>query len=62
MRSLWIMRINAAARQNGLSYSQFMHLLREAHVGLDRKMLADLAVREPETFERIVDEVKAPAV
>lgn len=62
MRSLWIIRINAAARQNGLSYSQFMHLLREAHVGLDRKMLADLAVRDPETFERIVNDVKAPAV
>jgi large subunit ribosomal protein L20 len=62
MRSLWIIRINAAARQHGLSYSQFMHLLREANLGLDRKMLADLAVREPQTFERIVSEVKAPAV
>jgi large subunit ribosomal protein L20 len=59
MRSLWIVRINAAARQQGLSYSQFMHLLREANIGLDRKMLADLAVREPQTFERIVAEVKA---
>ncbi|GAC1319931.1 MAG: 50S ribosomal protein L20 [Chloroflexota bacterium] len=61
MRSLWIVRINAAARQHGLTYSRFMSLLREAHVGLDRKMLADLAVREPATFERIVSEVKAPA-
>ena len=60
MRSLWIVRINAAARQQGLSYSQFMHLLHEANVGLDRKMLADLAVREPQTFERIVNEVKSP--
>jgi large subunit ribosomal protein L20 len=60
MRSLWIVRINAAARLQGLSYSRFMHLLHEANVGLDRKMLADLAVREPETFERIVAEVKAP--
>jgi large subunit ribosomal protein L20 len=59
MRSLWIVRINAAARQHGLSYSQFMHRLRESNVGLDRKILADLAVREPETFERIVNEVKA---
>ncbi len=58
MRSLWIVRINAAARQHGLSYSQFIHLLHESHVDLDRKMLADLAVREPETFERIVNEVK----
>jgi large subunit ribosomal protein L20 len=62
MRSLWIVRINAAARQHGLSYSQFMHPLREANVGLDRKILADLAVRDPDTFERIVSEVKAPAV
>jgi large subunit ribosomal protein L20 len=60
MRSLWIVRINAAARQQGLTYSQFMHLLRLAHVDLDRKMLADLAVREPGAFERIVSEVKAP--
>jgi large subunit ribosomal protein L20 len=62
MRSLWIVRINAAARQHGISYSQFIHLLHEANVDLDRKMLADLAVREPATFERIVSEVKAPAV
>jgi large subunit ribosomal protein L20 len=60
MRSLWIVRINAAARQQGLSYSQFMHLLHQANVGIDRKMLADLAVREPETFERILNEVRAP--
>lgn len=59
MRSLWITRINAAARQQGLSYSQFMHLLHQNNVGLDRKMLADLAVREPATFERIVSDVKA---
>jgi large subunit ribosomal protein L20 len=58
MRSLWIMRINAAARQQGLTYSQFMHLLHEANVELDRKILADLAVRDPETFERILNEVK----
>ncbi len=61
MRSLWIVRINAAARQQGLSYSQFMHLLREANVGLDRKMLADLAVREPDTFQRIIEEVRPPS-
>src|SRR5947209_4950687 len=60
MRSLWITRINAAARQHGLSYGEFMHLLKEANVGLDRKMLADLAVREPATFERIVQEVRVP--
>lgn len=61
MRSLWITRINAAARQHGVTYSQFMHLLQEANVGLDRKMLADLAVREPATFERIVNEVRPTA-
>lgn len=60
MRSLWIVRINAAARQQGLSYSRFMHLLKQSHVDLDRKMLADLAVREPAVFEQIVSEVKAP--
>ncbi|MGH2442335.1 MAG: 50S ribosomal protein L20 [Chloroflexota bacterium] len=61
MRSLWIVRINAAARQRGLSYSQFMHLLRVNDIALDRKMLADLAVREPETFDRILNEVTASA-
>src|SRR5947209_17244672 len=62
MRALWITRINAAARQHGLSYSQFMYRLKRSNSALDRKMLADLAVREPETFERIVSEVKAPAL
>ena len=61
MRSLWIIRINAAARQHGLTYSRFIHLLHEQNVGLDRKILADLAVREPAVFERIVSEVKAPS-
>jgi large subunit ribosomal protein L20 len=60
MRALWITRINAAARQHGLSYSRFMNLLQQANVGLDRKMLADLAVRDPEAFERIVSEVRQP--
>ena len=60
MRSLWIVRINAAARAQGLSYSRFMHLLHESNSNLDRKMLADLAVREPEVFEQIVQAVKAP--
>lgn len=59
MRSLWIVRINAAARQHGLTYSQFIHRLSQANVGLDRKMLADLAVREPAVFESIVNEVVA---
>ena len=54
-RRLWIQRINAAARQNGMSYSQFMHGLKLAGIELDRKVLADIAVRDPETFRRFVD-------
>jgi large subunit ribosomal protein L20 len=53
-RSLWIMRINAAAREQGLSYSQFMHQLKEKGIELDRKILADLAVREPEIFNGLL--------
>lgn len=52
-RSLWIVRIGAAARANGLSYSQFMHGLKLASIDLDRKMLADLAVNEPSAFTEI---------
>lgn len=52
-RRLWIIRINAAARQHGLSYSQFMHGLKVAGVGLNRKMLADIAVRDSETFAEL---------
>ncbi len=52
-RRLWITRINAAARQNGMSYSQFMHGLSLAGVELDRKVLADIAVRDADTFRRI---------
>jgi large subunit ribosomal protein L20 len=51
-RRLWITRINAAARQNGMSYSQLIHGLDRAGVELDRKVLADIAVRDPETFRR----------
>jgi large subunit ribosomal protein L20 len=53
-RSLWIVRINAAARDQGLSYSQFMHRLKEAGIDLDRKSLADLAVRDPEVFNGLL--------
>ncbi|MCP4201779.1 MAG: 50S ribosomal protein L20, partial [bacterium] len=52
-RRLWIARINAAARVNGLSYSRFMDGLKKAGSHLDRKMLADLAVREPEAFAKL---------
>ena len=54
-RRLWIVRINAAARQEGMSYSQFMHGLKAAGVELDRKVLADMAVRDPETFRRFAE-------
>ncbi len=58
-RKLWILRINAGARQNGLSYSKFIHGLQLANINLNRKMLADLAVREKETFALIVGQAKA---
>ena len=54
-RRLWIIRINAGARQNGMSYNQMMHGLKLAEVELDRKVLADIAVRDPETFRRFAD-------
>jgi len=54
-RRLWIIRINAATRQNGLSYSRFIHGLRQAGVEVDRKMLADLAVRDSAAFSQLVN-------
>ena len=57
-RSLWITRINAAARQHGMNYSQFMGKLAQQHVGLNRKVLADLAMNNPKAFEAIVNSVK----
>ena len=57
-RSLWIARINAAVREEGLTYSQFIHLLNEKGVGLDRKMLADIAMNEPDTFKQLIASVK----
>ena len=55
MRRLWIQRINAAARQGGLPYNRFMHGLRQAGVEIDRKVLADLAVRDSGSFARLVE-------
>jgi large subunit ribosomal protein L20 len=52
-RSLWIMRINAAARQHGLSYSRFMDGLKKADIGLDRKVLAGMAMSDPQAFEKL---------
>jgi large subunit ribosomal protein L20 len=57
-RRLWIVRINAAARLHGLSYSQFMHGMKLAEIELDRKVLADLAVKQPEAFETIAGKAK----
>ena len=54
-RRLWIVRINAAARQNGMNYGTFIHGLKLAGIELDRKVLADIAVRDPETFRRFAD-------
>ena len=54
-RRLWVARINAAARENGLSYSQFIHNLKQAEVELDRKVLADIALHDPQGFARIVE-------
>ncbi len=60
-RRLWITRINAAARQEGMSYSELMHGLRLAEVELDRKVLADIAVRDPETFRRFAERAREAA-
>ena len=59
MRSLWIARINAAARANGLSYSKFMHGLKVANIDLNRKSLAEIAVSDALTFTKLADTVKA---
>lgn len=57
-RALWVMRINAAAREHGLSYSQFMGQLSAKNIQLNRKVLADLAVNNPEAFKAIVKKIK----
>jgi len=57
-RRLWITRINAAARQEGMSYSKFMHALKQKDIELNRKVLADLAMNHPESFKSIIDSVK----
>ena len=57
-RKLWITRINAAARINGLSYSKFMFALKKADIGLNRKILADMAVNDAEAFAKLVLKIK----
>ena len=59
LRSLWIIRINAAARQNGLSYNQFISGCKKAGIELDRKVLADIAVADPVAFGKIAEAAKA---
>ena len=59
LRRLWIIRINAAARLNGTTYSRLIAALKRANVGLNRKMLADLAVRDPNAFSRVVETANA---
>ncbi|MEQ9609034.1 MAG: 50S ribosomal protein L20 [Kiloniellaceae bacterium] len=58
-RALWIQRINAGAREHGLTYSQFMNGIKRAGIELDRKVLSDLAVREPDAFKSLVEQAKA---
>jgi len=57
-RALWIARINAAVREEGLTYSQFIHKLNEKNIDLNRKILADMAMNEPESFKSLILSVK----
>lgn len=58
MRKLWIQRIKAALSQQGMAYSQFINALKKAKIELNRKILADLAVSDPDTFKKVVEKVK----
>jgi large subunit ribosomal protein L20 len=58
-RKLWIIRINAAARNRGLRYSEFINGLNKANIQLDRKTLAEMAVRDPQAFDAVIEQVKA---
>ena len=58
MRSLWIKRLNAAAREHGLPYNKLIAALKKAKIELNRKILADIAVNDPNTFEKIISEIK----
>ncbi len=59
LRKLWITRINAAARLNGISYSRFIYGMKKAQIELNRKILADLAVHDPKAFTAVVEKAKA---
>ncbi len=58
LRKLWIARINAAARLNGITYSRLVHAMKKAEIAINRKMLADLAVRDPQAFAAVVAQAK----
>ncbi len=61
LRGLWIMRINAAARLHGVSYSQLMNGLKKANIDINRKMLSEIAVRDPQTFKSLIEQTKVAA-
>ena len=58
IRSLWIKRLNAAVRENGMSYSKFINGLKKSKIEIDRRILSDIAINDPETFKKIVSEIK----
>lgn len=58
LRSLWIMRLNAAVREHGMKYGTFIKKLKDEKIELDRKILSEIAVKDPKTFEKIVDSIK----
>jgi large subunit ribosomal protein L20 len=60
-RAIWIARINAAARMNGIKYSELIHLLDRASVAIDRKVLAEIAVHDPQSFTRLIEHARATA-
>lgn len=57
-RTLWIQRLNAAVREEGLTYSTFIHALKDKNINLNRKILADMAINDPESFSKIVERIK----
>lgn len=59
LRKLWITRINAGARLNGMTYSRLIYAMKKANINLNRKMLADMAVRDPQSFSAIIDKARA---
>jgi large subunit ribosomal protein L20 len=61
MRRLWILRVNAACRANGITYSQFMNGLKKSGIAINRKMLAEMAVREPESFNSLLTQAVGKA-